>query len=178
MLRQYETGTTDTVKVFSGLEVEHTPAFGKQTLFLATNELTFDQIQELAVKVNAEAIYYGANRTFMHNIGTQVAQMIKFLDMDYYVTIDYQYNLHNEVKKRFSSVWNREKFIPFCSIIMPDSEEDSSLYFKIDDIDFNKTNPGVWTMSMKDFKDKAGFTKWDDYKKDEPIEESKIWSMK
>ena len=46
MLRQYETGTTDTVKVFSGLEVEHTPAFGKQTLFLATNELTFDQIQE------------------------------------------------------------------------------------------------------------------------------------
>ena len=77
MLRQYETGTTDTVKVFSGLEVEHTPAFGKQTLFLATNELTFDQIQELAVKVNAEAIYYGANRTFMHNIGTQVAQMIE-----------------------------------------------------------------------------------------------------
>ena len=31
---------------------------------------------------------------------------------------------------------------------------------------------------MKDFKSKAGFTKWDDYKKDEPIEESKIWSMK
>jgi len=30
---------------------------------------------------------------------------------------------------------------------------------------------------MKDFKDKAGFTKWDDYKKDEPLEEKKIWSM-
>ena len=118
MLRQYDTGTTDTGKVFSGLEVEHTPAFGKQTLFLATNELTFDQIQELAVKVNAEAIYYGANRTFMHNIGTQVAQMMKFLDMGYYVTIDYQYNLHNEVKKRFSSVWNREKFIPFCFLFI------------------------------------------------------------
>ena len=140
MLRQYETGTTDTVKVFSGLEVEHTPAFGKQTLFLATNELTFDQIQELAVKVNAEAIYYGANRTFMHNIGTQVAQMMKFLDMCYYVTIDYQYNLHDEVKKRFSAVWNKDKFIPFCSVIFENSDEDSNLCFKIDDIDFDKTN--------------------------------------
>ena len=68
MLRDYKTGTTDNVKVFSGLEVEHTPAFGKQTLFLATNELTFDEIHDLAVKANAEAIYYGANRTFMYNL--------------------------------------------------------------------------------------------------------------
>jgi len=75
-------------------------------------------------------------------------------------------------------VWKHKNFIPFCSVIMPDSEEDTSLYFKIDDIDFNKTNPGVWAMSMKDFKSKAGFTKWDEYKKDEPLEESKIWSMK
>ena len=177
MLRQYETGTTDTVKVFSGLEVEHTPAFGKQTLFLATNELTFDQIQELAVKVNAEAIYYGANRTFMHNIGTQVAQMMKFLDMGYYVTIDYQYNLHDEVKKRFSAVWNKDKFIPFCSVIFENSDEDSNLCFKIDDIDFDKTNPGVWTMSMADFKKKAGFTSWNDYKKDKPMEDDK-WLMR
>ena len=177
MLRQYETGTTDTVKVFSGLEVEHTPAFGKQTLFLATNELTFDQIQELAVKVNAEAIYYGANRTFMHNIGTQVAQMMKFLDMGYYVTIDYQYNLHNEVKKRFSSVWNREKFIPFCSVIFENSEEDNNLCIKVDDIDFNKTNPGVWTMSMNHFKQTSGFTSWNNYKKDKPMEDDK-WLMR
>ena len=103
MLRTYDSGMKDDIKVFSGKEVEHTPAFGKQTLFLATNELTFDEIQEMAVKVNAEAIYYGANRTFMHNVATQIAQIMKFLDMGYFVTIDYQYNLHNEVKKRF--IW-------------------------------------------------------------------------
>ena len=49
--------------------------------------------------------------------------------------------------------------------------------FKIDDIDFNKTNSGVWTMSMEDFKSKAGYTKWEDYKKDEPIEEKQIWPI-
>ena len=48
MLRDYSTGYKDDVQVFSGLEVEHTPAYGKQTLFLARNDLTFDQIQELA----------------------------------------------------------------------------------------------------------------------------------
>jgi hypothetical protein len=173
MLRDYETGTTDQVKVFSGLEIEHTPAYGKQTLFLATNSLTFDEIQTLAVKANAEAIYYGANRTFMHNHGTQIAQMIKFLDMGYYVTIDYPYSLHNEVKKRFSAIWNKEKFIPFCSIIFENSAEDNNLCIKVDDIDFNKTNHGVWTMSMNKFKQTSGYTKWDEYKKDKPIEGDK-----
>jgi hypothetical protein len=91
--------------------------------------------------------------------------------------VDYPFELHQMVSQKFALVWKHKKFIPFCSIIMPDSEEDSSLCFKIDDIDFNKTNPGIWAMSMKDFKDNAGFTKWDEYKKDEPIEESKIWSM-
>ena len=47
MERTYKTGIKNNVKVFSGIEVEHTPAYGKQTLFLARNDLTFDQIQEL-----------------------------------------------------------------------------------------------------------------------------------
>jgi len=178
MKRNYSTGIKKDVTVFSGIEVEHTPAYGLQTLFLARNDLTFDQIQELAVLSNAEAIYYGANRSYIHGHYMQVPQIMKFLEHGYYVTVDYPFELHQLVSQKFALLWKHEKFIPFCSIIMPDSEEDSSLCFKIDDINFNKTNPGVWTMSMKDFKDKAGFTKWDDYKQDEPMEEKKIWSMK
>ena len=79
MLREYKTGVSESVGVFSGKEVEHTPAYGLQTLFLARNDLTFDEINELAIKADAEAIYFGANRTFMYNHGTQIAQMIKFL---------------------------------------------------------------------------------------------------
>ena len=178
MKRTYSTGTKKDVTVFSGLEIEHTPAYGLQTLFIARNDLTFDQIQELAVLSNAEAIYYGANRSYVHGHYMQVPQIMKFLEQNYYVTVDYPFELHQMVSQKFALVWKHPRFIPFCSIIMPDSEEDSSLCFKIDDIDFNKTNPGVWTMNMKDFKDKAGFTKWDEYIKDEPIEENKIWSMK
>ena len=125
----------------------------------------------------SRAIYFGANRTFMYNHVTQIAQMMKFLDNGYYVTIDYPYQLHSEVKKRFSSIWNREKFIPFCSIIFADSEEDDNLCIKIDDKDFNKTNPGVWTMTMNNFKQSSGFTSWKEYKQDQPIQEKK-WLLK
>ena len=172
MDRDYKTGKSASVGVFSGLEVEHTPAFGKQTLFLARNDLYYDQIEEMAKKVGAEAVYFGANRTFMHTHATQINQMIRLLRKGYYVTIDYPHSLHEEVKARFESIWTHEKFIPFCSIIFPRSEDDDNLCIKVDDVDFDSTNPGVWTMTMDHFKQTAGFTSWKEYKQDEPIEES------
>ena len=105
MERTYKTGVRNDVKVFSGIEVEHTPAYGKQTLFLARNDLTFDQIQELAVLSNAEAIYYGANRSYMHNHYMQVPQIIKFLEHGYYVTVDYPFELHQMVCQKFALTW-------------------------------------------------------------------------
>jgi hypothetical protein len=174
MDRDYKTGKSDSVGVFSGREVEHTPAFGKQTLFLARNDLYYDQIVQMAEKVGAEAIYFGANRSFMHNHATQINQMVKLLAKGYYVTIDYQHALHDEVKARFEMIWTHEKFIPFCSIIFPKSEDDDNLCIKVDDVDFNSTNPGVWTMTMDHFKQSAGFTSWDQYKQDEPIEASDV----
>ena len=175
MIRDYTIGVSENVKVFSGKEVEHTPAYGLQTLFLARNDLTYDQIKELCVKVDAEAVYFGANRCFVNNLATQPMQVNRLLNDGYYVTIDYQYAIHNEVKKRYSAVWQHEKFIPFCSVIFENSEEDNKLCFKIDDIDFNTSNKGVWTMNMEDFKKQAGYTTWDEYKQDKPIEEKEIW---
>ena len=172
MLRDYTTGYTEDVNVFSGIEIEHTPAYGKQTLFLARNDLYFDQIEEMAKKVGAEAVYFGANRTFMYNHATQINQMIRLLNKGYYVTIDYPHSLHKEVKARFEGIWTHERFIPFCSIIFPKSEDDDNLCIKVDDVDFDSTNPGVWTMTMDHFKQSAGFTSWKEYKQDEPIEEN------
>ena len=98
MDRDYKTGKSASVGVFSGLEIEHTPAYGLQTLFLARNDLTLEQITELAEMVDAKAIYYGANRSFMHNHGLQLSQIMNLMDAGYYVTIDYPHSLHSEVK--------------------------------------------------------------------------------
>ena len=174
MDRDYKTGKSDSVGVFSGIEIEHTPAYGKQTLFLARNDLFFDQITALAEKVNAEAIYFGANRTFMHNIVNTPNLIKRLMDKGYWCTIDYQHSVHADVKERFSQIWNEEKFIPFCSIIFPNLENNDNLCIKVDDVDFNKTNPGVWTMTMDNFKQSAGFTSWEHYKQDEPLEENDV----
>jgi len=171
MNRDYATGhySNSEVNVFTGVEIEHTIAYGKRTLFLATNSLSTDDVLELATMNGCEAVYYGANRTFQYNLGTQVFQMKKLLDNGYYVTIDYPYADHEEVKKRFALIWNEPRFIPFCSIIFQHSDDDQQLHFKIDDVTFRHSNPGVWTMSMKEFKEKSGFTDWDQYGKDEII---------
>lgn len=173
MQRDYKNGPSESVGIFSGIEIEHTQAYGLQTLFLARNDLSYDEIKTYAEKVNAKAIYYGANRTYMHNHGMQLAQMKRLIDDGYFVTVDYPHDIHKEVKEKFKILWNNEKFIPFCSIIFPNSEDDDQLCIKVDDVDFNKTNPGVWSMSMNHFKQTAGFTSWNEYKQDEPIEENK-----
>ena len=96
------------------------------------------------------------------------------MDLGYWCTIDYQYSVHADVKERFADVWNDEKFIPFCSIIFPDSENDNNLCVKVDDVDFNTSNPGVWTTSMNHLKQTSGFTSWKEYNQDEPIEEKNV----
>ena len=171
MHRDYNTGHYDNteVKIFTGLEIEHTLAYGKKTLFLATNNLSIDEILTLATSNGCEAVYYGANRTFMPQIETHLFQIKKLLDNGYYVTIDYPYVDHKEIKKRFSLIWNEPRFIPFCSVIFENSDDDQQLHFKIDDVTFRHSNPGVWTMSMQEFKRKSGFTDWDQYSKDEII---------
>ena len=93
------------------------------------------------------------------------------MDSGYWCTIDYQHSVHAEVKERFKDIWKEEKFIPFCSVVFPNSEDDDNLCIKVDDVDFNATGPGVWTMSMDHFKQSAGFTSWKEYKQDEPIED-------
>ena len=130
MLRDYKNGLSEDIGVFSGKEIEHTPAYGLQTLFIVRNDLTFDQIQSLCVHTNAEAIYYGANRSFMLNHGMQIGQIMQFLQRGYHVTVDYPYSLHNEIQKQFNLVWNHEKFIPFCSIIFPyvNKDEKGDIY--------------------------------------------------
>ena len=174
MERHYINGTFDNnqVKTFVGKEIEHTQAYGKTTLFLATNQLTTEQISDLAKANNCEAIYFGANRMYRHNLYFQVNQIQKLLNEGFYVTVDYPYTMHNAVKQKFMSVWSAEKFIPFCSIIFENSEEDKQLCFKIDDRDFQATNKGVWSTTMEKFKQQAGYTSWEEYKSDAPLEQT------
>ena len=63
MKRDYDTGVAEEVVLFTGIEIEKTPAYGMKTLFVVgvQNEQT---IINLAKDHNCTHIYFGANQSF------------------------------------------------------------------------------------------------------------------
>jgi len=61
MKRDYTTGEVSDVQFFTGVEIEHTPAFGKMTLFVTG----IHSIEEIALNLQGcEHIFFGANHSF------------------------------------------------------------------------------------------------------------------
>jgi len=61
MKRDYTTGEVIDVQFFTGVEIEHTPAFGKMTLFVTG----IHSIEEIALNLQGcEHIFFGANHSF------------------------------------------------------------------------------------------------------------------
>ena len=71
MKRDYTTGEASDIQFFTGVEVEHTPAFGKMTLFV-TGIQPVEEIQDWLDDFAAyedkskhiEHIFFGANHSF------------------------------------------------------------------------------------------------------------------
>jgi hypothetical protein len=61
-------------------------------------------------------------------------------------------------------------FVPMISVKLPYIKLlNYNTTIKIDDRDFDATNPGVWCHSLHDLMSKRKFTSWDDYSKDQPV---------
>ena len=65
MKRDYSTSSKpiEGITFFRGVEIEHTPAFGKETLFVVGMQDP-EEVIELAMKNNVEHVYLGANQSF------------------------------------------------------------------------------------------------------------------
>ena len=63
MKRDYEDGEADNITLFTGIEVEKTPAYGQKTLFVVGIQNTFD-IMTKAREEDCTHIYLGANQSF------------------------------------------------------------------------------------------------------------------
>ena len=60
------------------------------------------------------------------------------------------------------------RFIPMISAKLPYINQlGYNAVLKIDDIDFDKSNPGVWCHRLHDLQSASTFTGWDAYKDDE-----------
>jgi hypothetical protein len=160
----------DNIELFTGKEVEHTPAYGMQTLFV-NGKTDVNQILEHAT----EHVYLGANHCKIDVDNWDELQYYNntiktLLKKGYWVTFDYEAHNHDVMLSALDvSIWKHKKFIPMLSVHVPDIKTSNpNLTVKIADDVFNGNNGGVWCMDVNDMTEQK-FTPWKDYTKDEAL---------
>ena len=177
MNRDYIEGTSNTVKFFTGYEIEHTPAYNKKTLFVVDVQ-PVDKIKLYYDSQNCEHIFFGANQSFksgLHfpndtNEWNSWQEMITpFLKKEIWCSLDIPIGHADAFLETGLNEYNT--FIPQLSVPVPYIKLwNYNTMLKIDDRDFKATNPGVWTYNLHDLMNRDKFTNWTQYKLDNPIE--------
>ena len=176
MKRDYTTGQSETAIFFTGVEVEHTPAFGMSTLFVTgvqPNQEIQDWLDDFASyedkSKHIKHIFFGANHSFnpQDNLDWQrwESMITYFLDKDYLCSLDIPLSAVEEFNDGGMNDYNN--FIPQIRVPIPYVKLwNYNTMLKIDDKDFKATNPGVWTHSLHDLKTRDKFTPWSAYTND------------
>jgi len=177
MKRDYESGSAEDIKFFKGVEVEKTPAFGKQTLFV-TGLIDPSVIRQNLG--NEDHIFFGANHSFnpkergssKYDYYNEWDRMIQsFLDDDYWCSLDIPIDAAEDFLDGPLVEYN--KFIPQLRVPIPYIKQwNYNTMLKIDDKGFEESNPGVWCHNLHDLLDRSKFTEWGDYKNDKIVDDN------
>ena len=176
MKRTYTEGIKESITFFVGIEIERTPAYGMKTLFVVGVHDPY-VIMELASKHGCEHIYFGANQSFK-TLGINDAATWRPWENMIYVCLDSEHEfwctLDFDVREAEglleSGLTEKRRFIPQISVKLPYLNQlGYNATLKIDDKDFNATNPGVWCHNLQDLLGRDRFTNWDQYGKDEIV---------
>ena len=165
-------GHDESVNFFTGVEVEHTPAHGLKTLFVIGVQSHDDIAENLS---GCEHIYFGANMSFPKlrvNDAPQWSEwehmIMYFLNKNYLCTLDVDVSCVDGLVE--SGLTEYHNFIPMISVKLPYLQQlGYNATIKLDDVDFNATNPGVWCHSLHKLMDRSVFTDWSKYTKDETL---------
>jgi hypothetical protein len=153
--------------------------YGEKTLFVVGTTDTATIIRH-AADHSIKHIYCGANQSFdvkektrgwcrerAYVWETMISLLLKNADL--WVTLDIDIKYVDWLTQCSFSQHNR--FIPMLSAKIPHIQElNYNTCLKLDDIDFDKTNPGVWTHRLHDLKSTQVFTDWSKYTKDETLD--------
>jgi hypothetical protein len=169
MNRDYATGTADNIAFFTGKEIEHSPAYGMPTLFVTGLQNPAD-VLILAKQEKVKHIYFGANQSFRPTSTDELTHwqkmIVSLLKQNFWCTLDFDVKYAEDILE--TGLNEERKFISMISVKLPYlTQFNYNSILKIDDKDFEATNPGVWTHRLHDLLDSNKFTDWDQYKEDE-----------
>ena len=157
------------VDFFKGVEVERTPAFGKKTLFV----VGIQPIDSIIAHIHGEEhIFFGANHSFNPQTPEEwrkwESMITYFLERGRLCTLDIPISAVEEFHE--GGLCDYRNFIPQIRVSVPYTKLwNYNTMLKIDDKDFDATNPGVWCHSLHSLMSRDTFTSWDDYKGDSKL---------
>lgn len=166
----------ENVSFFIGKEVEQTAMYGKPTLFIVGAQSVENIDSAIADKsligTPIEHLYFGANHSYnpvsAKDYQTWDNLIIRFLQQGYWCTLDM--DVRHVENFLDSGLVEHRRFIPMISVKIPYINQlGYNAVLKIDDRDFDATNPGVWCHRLHDLQSNSKFTNWDEYKKDETL---------
>lgn len=159
--------------MFVGTEVEHSPAYGMRTLFVIGLQDP-KNVVAAAQEFNCSHIYFGANMSFPKlNVNDPAwnhwETMIGICLMHgAWCTLDLDVSCVEGLAE--SSLAEHDRFIPMISVKLPYIKLlNYNATLKLDDKDFQATNPGVWCHSLHELQNRKVFTDWSKYTQDEVI---------
>lgn len=170
MERNYNSGVKKDVQFFFGKEVEHTPAFGMDTLFVTgTHPTEIIEAKLAETTYETKHIFFGANHSFNPQTSSDWKEwegmICHFLKKGYLCSLDIPLSTVEEFND--GPLNEHNNFIPQIRVPIPYVKLwNYNTMLKIDDTGFNKTNPGVWSHSLHTLMDRDCFTSWDKYKDD------------
>jgi len=169
MKRSYSNTDSNNAVFFIGKEVEHTSAYGLDTLFV----VGIQSVDEISLHLQGcRHIFFGANHSYnprtYDDHKTWEGMITFFLDKDYLCSLDIPINQVEEFHD--SGLCEYNNFIPQIRVPIPYIRLwNYNTMLKIDDKGFKETNPGVWSHSLHTLMDRSKFTDWNQYQNDEII---------
>ena len=144
----------ENVDFFFGDEVERTPAFGMRTLFVVGIQSSDDIASNLTrpgFSHRPKHIFFGANHSFDPRTPEEWRDwetMIEFfLKKGYLCTLDIPISAVEQFND--GSLCDYRNFVPQIRVSVPYTKLwNYNTMLKIDDKDFDATNPGVWCHSL------------------------------
>jgi hypothetical protein len=161
------------IAFFTGREIERTPQYGQHTLFVVGVQ-SVDTIVKHADMHGCNHIYLGADMSFNVTVNTQdqwdpwekIGHAL--LDRNFWVTLDIDASQVEGLLE--TGLTEKRRFIPMISVKLPYIDQlGYNACIKIDDKDFDASNPGVWVHQLETLKHRNNFTCWDNYTQDEVI---------
>jgi hypothetical protein len=156
---------------FIGREVERTPAYNKPTLFV----VGLQSVEAIAAHLQGcEHVFFGANHSFDPGVNDfeewhEWEQMIEyFLERGYLCSLDIPIGAVAQFND--GGLCEHNNFIPQIRVPLPYIKLwNYNTMIKIDDQDFDATNPGVWCHSLHSLMARDRFTDWSDYAQDQVV---------